>query len=520
MNNGDIDLDNVDEDGEQATAKFFAAITEKKNGNVRLLEEAWNIPNLIERAKFINRHGLVEWPEATMEKQGKVLVEVAKSNADRNRFYAFDLLFPKDACPYLDTFQGRPVDHRGRVADDKLDVSEYMEALAIMGLRDQKFITVRQSIIHYALRQQKNGLINRLDAIIPEWDGTPRMRNNFVKMFECRETELNFDFSEYWWLALWNRMTNPGCIAPSIAAFIGEQGSGKSLFSNRICQIVLGNNKVESVGFDFSRPMMENLRAITGKSIIANVAEMSGFDNSDLNQMKNFTSRSSDMIHFKYEGEIEQFRQWIIVMDSNRYEGLQRDQTGNRRFYPIFVGQLPDVNGKPSWRKDFKVDFTGFDEDCLQILAECRAWMLERGEFAYTVLCREISDRVKEFSANEMNRDSGTIGDEDLDVFLVSALRIVPTHRTNRRDRYPVGSPACAVQCDELVKAMKECGYPERNVRWPRVRAKIRNYGAHVPDSSEEQFLINGCKGYYFPDGIKLPAGDDGEVVEKREQAF
>ncbi|WLW40914.1 hypothetical protein GNAINCEL_00132 [Serratia phage KKP 3709] len=143
------------------------------------------------------------------------------------------------------------------------------------------------------------------------------------------------------------------------------------------------------------------MRKITGKSIIANVGEMVGFKKADINRIKDFVTQATDEFDFKFEDSITKPRQWITIMDGNSYDGLQRDDTGNRRFYPMFVGQVPDENGQPTWlgkpetsvhHEQFSVDYTGFEEKIWLIMGECRAWMKEHGANGYATVLKQTSN--------------------------------------------------------------------------------------------------------------------------------
>jgi hypothetical protein len=166
------------------------------------------------------------------------------------------------------------------------------------------------------------------------------------------------------------------------------------------------------------------LRAITGHSIVANVGEMIGFKQADMGKVNDFITGTMDNFDFKYFPNIDQKRQWIIMMDGNSYKGVQRDENGNRRFYPMFVGQLPDENRQPAWEEKFKIDFTGFKERIWQILAECRAWLKANGDDKYQAFVDNVTVEVADFNSYERTHDRGTIRDDDLDDVLVLSIGI------------------------------------------------------------------------------------------------
>jgi hypothetical protein len=174
----------------------------------------------------------------------------------------------------------------------------------------------------------------------------------------------------------------------------------------------MGGDRYKPVQLDLSVNNYNNfLRDITGASIIANVGEKIGLKRSEMDRVKEFVAKGADDLNFKWEGSIQKQRQWIIVMDGNSYEGIQRDETGNRRFYPMFVGQESDKEGQPSWQQDYKADFKNFENSLWQIMAECRAWMKENDFSGYIKVVDAVSEHVLKFSAKEQKELRGTIRD-------------------------------------------------------------------------------------------------------------
>jgi hypothetical protein len=63
------------------------------------------------------------------------------------------------------------------------------------------------------------------------------------------------------------------------------------------------------------------MRTVTGNSFVVIISEMTGFTTSDVNSVKAMVSREIDPLDFKYEGNMMKKRQWVVIMDSNKYEG-------------------------------------------------------------------------------------------------------------------------------------------------------------------------------------------------------
>jgi len=408
-----------------------AELTLSRAGQIRRDNPA----DIVKRAKELNSAGFFEYRDVKYGSKGEVQVKLTATNIA----IFLDVMFDGSDVrkPHLNEFVGRIVDHRGEIIDDHYPVTEWVEACRVAGLREMDWKKVRESLKEWALEHRWNDLIDRVNGLMPEWDGVPRMRSYLIDLFEPIRTDLNEDFSQYFWLSLFARVMIPGSLAPIILSLFGVQNCGKSYFSKRINQIITGDEDAECVQLDLGADKTNFLREITGTSVIANVGEMTGFNRGDLNKIKEFVTRTSDKMHYKFEGHIDQKRQWITVMDGNKYEGLQRDETGNRRFYPMFCGELPMEHGQHQWRMDFaKGPFIAspqFEDDVWQLMAEASAWFDANGICAYVTFTNKVSKAVMEFSADEMRRESGTIDDELVSPYIDEALMRCQIHKSDNR---------------------------------------------------------------------------------------
>ena len=374
--------------------------------------------NIVLRGRRLLQGNLVTFPDTKKTADGYIAL-----NCDNNRVVAFEALFGEgEGRPHINTFSGRLVDWDGNIIDDQYSMVPMMKALHAMGLRQQSLESIRKSLRDWGLQVKTNDLITKFNDKLPEWDGTPRLESKLIDLFKAFDTDTNRAFGKYFWLSLYCRITSPGCLAPMALALFGGQNAGKSYFSKLICQTLLQDEDASSVQLDMGANKIDFLRDITGRSIVANIGEMTGFNRSDLNDIKQFMTSTSDSMHQKFEGHFQQLRQWISIMDGNKYEGLQRDDTGNRRFYPLFVGQLADKHGQPHWDVDFKVNFNGFEDELWQVMAECALWIEEHTMKGYVRYVDEVSTMVKEFSQNEMAKGRGQVADYALDTYLVPAL--------------------------------------------------------------------------------------------------
>jgi Virulence-associated protein E len=416
------------DDIEPDVRRIMDAKEAKETAKADSLEELRREPDIIKRAKAMEPY--IAFP---VTKGNPIAIPVP---CDENLFFAFDMLFGKDPNgerPHIDEFRGALVDHRGEKINKHYPVKDWVTALSKVGLKQYKAETVREGLREYALTCRRNDLCVYIESVLPAWDGTPRMEEYLWKLFKCFDTPFNRLMSRYFWMSLYMRCMHPGSDAPIVISLIGDQMNGKSFFSKRLAQIITGNKDADSVKLDL-RNHDKFLRQITGNSCVATIPEMRGFAQAEHNATKDFVTLTADNFDQKWELNIVQQRQWVIVMDSNKYEGLLRDDTGNRRFAPMFVAQLPDKNNKPDWEVKHSIEdgekfnagpyiaSAAFANDVMQLMAEARAWLGEHGLEAYGDLVADAATEVQHFSDSEMKRESGTIGDFVIDTYLDAGI--------------------------------------------------------------------------------------------------
>lgn len=463
----DIDADTVDFKPWEATDagfgdEFKAAEGESRKATLRLADDAATgevavrqarqDPDLVKRAKALHRLNAFGLPEEKPVNSGGMVV-MQPLVSDLNFWAVYDALFGSElpSRPHFDTFSGTPKDHNGKTLDDRTPIMEMTKAVKAANLTGIRAADVRRTYRDWILDKRMNDLEHRFNTRIPDWDGEFRLETLLIDLFKPFDTPLNRAFGRYFWLSVYCRVTYPGCFAPMVLSLFGAQNAGKSWMSTLICREATGDRNANSVLLNLGKDRNSFLRAMTGNSIIANIGEMTGFSKGDLNDIKDFITRTSDMMDQKYEKHINQARQWVCVMDGNKYEGLQRDDTGNRRFYPMFVGQLTDENGQPRWDPSFKVDYTGFADKFWQAMAECRAWLDENGGLdGYDDFVREVIEMVKEFNDNERRMDRGTVHDPELDNAFLPGLLACEMRYISRRAKNK-GRKGVLVDFNELL---------------------------------------------------------------------
>ncbi|MEF9444000.1 hypothetical protein OWS73_19275 [Burkholderia sp. 1B3(2022)] len=437
-------------------ARQLAAAQEK----AQRVANARRVVDIVARAKALEME--IQFKDVKKVRQGDMFIPQAQLT-DQNKMVVLREMFdavPRRERPHRNLFLGRLVDHEGQVIDDNYAVDKWIEAFAAAGLKGVSAKGAREILREWALKREFdcNDLIEGFVAKIPEWDRKEHMAASLIDLFKCDDTKLNREFAEYFWLSLYSRVMYPGSQAPMVMCLIGTQNCGKSYFGKRLARIITGNKDADSVQLNLDGNKLDFLRSITGFSVIASVGEMAGLVRGDLNKIKDFVTRTSDPLHYKFEGHFNQLRQWITIMDANSYDGLQRDFTGNRRFYPVFCAQLPDRDGQRHWSEDFnagpRIHSDEFEAEVWQIMAECAEWFEREGVEGYNRLVKRVADQVYAFNAVERAANRGTVHDPDVDTFLVEAILGAAKRVLQKRDGS--GSKGVAIRQADLILSFKD----------------------------------------------------------------
>jgi predicted P-loop ATPase len=142
-----------------------------------------------------------------------------------------------------------------------------------------------------------------------------------------------YEVSRKWLISCVARAMRPGCKADAVLILEGSQGAGKST----ALRILAGDE-----WFGDALPQMGTKDAsdyLRGKWIVE-LAELSNINKAEVEIVKAFVSRSEERFRPAYgRSEICYPRQCIFAGTTNKSDYL-RDETGNRRFWPIKCGTI------------------------------------------------------------------------------------------------------------------------------------------------------------------------------------
>ena len=171
-----------------------------------------------------------------------------------------------------------------------------------------------------------------------EWDGKHRIDTWLETYLNCDpETDSQKQYSREvglrWLISAVARVFQPGCKADGTLILEGIQGAGKSTAAKILA------------GADF---FGDNLPPMTSKEASAYVrgrwiiemAELANVTKAEVEVVKAFISRTEERFRPPYgRNEVCYPRQCVFIGSTNRTDYL-RDDTGNRRFWPVAVAKV------------------------------------------------------------------------------------------------------------------------------------------------------------------------------------
>lgn len=222
------------------------------------------------------------------------------------------------------------------------------------------------------------------------WDGTPRLDTFLERATGARVvSEDGKDITAHvrrvsrkWLISAAARAIRPGCKVDTVLVLEGEQGAGKS----SLLKILAG---------DFFADAPVNLedkdtRVLAAQSWILEVAELTSFRRSEADALKAFFSGKEDKLRPAYGRTIVTYKRRCVFVGTVNPEvgvGYLTDTTGNRRYWPIRVGQVDlawvRANREQLWAEAVqyaKQAFAVSDRDGDEHVPADLRWWLDREE--------------------------------------------------------------------------------------------------------------------------------------------
>lgn len=238
--------------------------------------------------------------------------------------------------------------------------------------------TVSDALAVIARKNAFDPVRDRLDGL-PAWDTVPRLDTWLAEHFEAQgDAEYLAQVFRKWMVAMVMRVYRPGAKFDWMPIFEGRQGIGKSSFG----RLLVGDRYF----LDWLPNLSDKDSALGLQGMWGvELGELSQFRRNELENIKAFITRPVDKMRPPYGRRlIESPRRCVFFGTTNR-ETYLTDDTGNRRFKPVEVGNL---------------DFKALTRDRDQLFAEAKD-LFERGIEEETTLDLTGDARIFELKIQE-----------------------------------------------------------------------------------------------------------------------
>lgn len=223
------------------------------------------------------------------------------------------------------------------------------------------------------------------------WDGVPRLDTLFIDYLGAKDTAYNRAVCRKSFTAAIARAKMPGCKYDNMLILSGPQGIGKSTLLDRMSRGYFNDSIRTFEGKDAS----ELLQGVW----LVEVSELDAFRRTDVARIKQFLSLRADRYRAAYGRHVKELPRCCVFFGTTNTTDFLQDTTGNRRFWPVDVGEIPPT--KRVW-----TDLT--DNEINQIWAEAKMrW--QTGEALYLTGSVEAEAKLKQEEHREASVREGLI---------------------------------------------------------------------------------------------------------------
>lgn len=173
---------------------------------------------------------------------------------------------------------------------------------------------------------------------LPEWDRVRRVNDFCTTYLGVEPTPYSRAVGRYWWTAHAGRVLSPGCQADMAIVLVSGQGTGKTStvkamvpYDDWFCEL------------DFNTDDANLSRAMRGK-LIGELAELRGLSDGRNDAIKARISRRRECWIEKYQENDHVFQRRLVLVGTGNNPEFLSDETGNRRWLPIEVGEKQHVD--------------------------------------------------------------------------------------------------------------------------------------------------------------------------------
>lgn len=178
-----------------------------------------------------------------------------------------------------------------------------------------------------------------LDGLV--WDGVERLDTLFVDYLGAEDCPYTRAVTRKALTAAVHRVMAPGCKYDYVLVLVGPQGIGKSLILSKLG----GRWFSDSLTSVHGKDAYEQLQGMW----IIEMGELWATRKADVEAIKLFITKQADNFRVAYGRHTTVFSRQCVIFGTTNDREFLRDKTGNRRFWPVVVGE--GTAAKSLWKE-------------------------------------------------------------------------------------------------------------------------------------------------------------------------
>jgi predicted P-loop ATPase len=192
-------------------------------------------------------------------------------------------------------------------------------------------VTVSRSVGAVAREVRVHPVRDYLAGLL--WDGVSRLERWVVTYLGAEDTPLNRAIGSRWMISAVARIMQPGVKADHMLILEGPQGAKKSSAIKVLAGADWFTDELAEIG---SKDAAQQMRGIW----IIEIAELDAIGRAEVSRIKAYLTRTTDRYRPPYERYVITVPRQCVFAGSVNPETYLRDETGNRRFWPVRCGEI------------------------------------------------------------------------------------------------------------------------------------------------------------------------------------